>query len=98
MTVSNNIFDQHDKNNLIGSSDSTTSDDMHLTVTFHHNLFTQVTERAPRLRFGRVHVYKNDYEGSKAHVVYPHQYSIGVAYKSKSFPRTTRSTSPAPAY
>ena len=83
VTVSNNVFDQHDKNNLIGSSDSTTSDDTHLTVTFHGNLFSQVTERAPRVRFGSVHVYNNYYEGSKSHPVYAHQYSIGVAYKAK---------------
>ena len=83
VTVSNNVFDRHDKNNLIGSSDSTTSDNGHLTVTFNNNLFTNITERAPRVRFGKVHVYNNLYLGSKADAAYPHGYSIGVAYLAK---------------
>ena len=83
VTVSNNVFAQHDKNNLIGSSDSTTSDNGHLTVTFHNNLFTNITERSPRVRFGKVHVYNNLYLGSKADAAYPHGYSIGVAYLAK---------------
>lgn len=83
VTVSNNRFELHDKNNLIGSSDSTTRDDGHLTVTFHNNHFLDITERAPRVRFGKVHVYNNYYEGDKSDAVYPHGYSIGVAYKAK---------------
>ncbi|MBT2321834.1 polysaccharide lyase family 1 protein [Variovorax paradoxus] len=83
VTVSYNVFDHHEKNNLIGASDSTTSDDGHLTVTFHHNHFTSVGERAPRVRFGRVHVYSNLHEGSRSASVYAHQYSIGVGYKAQ---------------
>lgn len=83
VTVSNNRFELHQKNNLIGSSDSRTSDDGHLTVTFNNNHFLNVAERGPRVRFGKVHVYNNFFEGSKSHAVYPHHYSIGVAYKSK---------------
>jgi pectate lyase len=83
VTVSNNRFELHQKNNLIGSSDSTTSDDGHLTITFHNNHFQNVAERGPRVRFGKVHLYNNFFEGSKSHPVYAHKYSIGVAYKAK---------------
>jgi len=83
VTVSFNVFDRHDKNDLIGSSDSTTSDDGHLTVTFNDNWFANVMERAPRVRFGKVLVYNNYYSGSKTYPTYPHQYSIGVAYLAK---------------
>jgi pectate lyase len=83
VTVSHNRFELHQKNNLIGSSDSATGDDGHLTVTFNDNHFLNVAERAPRVRFGRVHIYNNYFEGSRTHPVYPHQYSIGVAYRAK---------------
>lgn len=83
VTVSNNRFELHQKNNLIGSSDSTTSDNGHLTVTFNNNHFLNVAERSPRVRFGMVHVYNNYFEGSRTHAVYPHHYSIGVAYLAK---------------
>jgi pectate lyase len=83
VTVSYNVFDHHDKNDLIGSSDSTATDDGHLSVTFNDNWFAAVTQRAPRVRFGKVHVYDNLYSGSKADAVYPHAYSIGVGYKAK---------------
>lgn len=83
VTVSNNRFELHQKNNLIGSSDSTTSDNGHLTVTFNNNHFLHVSERSPRVRFGKVHIYNNYFEGNRTHDVYPHHYSIGVAYLAK---------------
>jgi pectate lyase len=83
VTVSNNRFELHQKNNLIGSSDSTTSDNGHLTVTFNNNHFLNVGERSPRVRFGKVHIYNNYFEGSRSHAIYPHKYSIGVAYLAK---------------
>jgi pectate lyase len=83
VTVSNTRFELHQKNNLIGSSDSTTSDNGHLTVTFNNNHFLNVAERAPRVRFGKVHIYNNYFEGSRSHPVYAHKYSIGVAYLAK---------------
>lgn len=83
VTVSNNLFELHSKNNLIGSSDSASEDDGHLTVTFHNNYFRHVAERAPRVRFGQVHLYNNYFEGAKSRPVYAHKYSIGVGYKAK---------------
>ena len=83
VTVSNNRFELHEKNNLIGSSDDRTTDDGHLTVTFNNNHYLNVGERAPRVRFGKVHIYNNYFQGSRTHPVYKHQYSIGVAYKAK---------------
>lgn len=83
ITVSNNVFELHDKNDLIGSSDSTTSDDGHLTVTFHNNYFHNVTQRAPRVRFGKVHLYNNYYEGGRQRGIFLYEYSIGVGYKAK---------------
>jgi pectate lyase len=32
-------------------------------VSFHHNLYQNVTQRQPRVRFGRVHVLNNLYQG-----------------------------------
>lgn len=83
VTISNNRFELHQKNNLVGSSDSTTSDNGHLTVTFNNNHFLHVGERSPRVRFGMVHLYNNYFEGSRSHTVYPHKYSVGVAYLAK---------------
>ncbi|GKT22322.1 hypothetical protein [Acidovorax sp. SUPP3334] len=83
VTVSNNIFDQHDKTHLVGASDSSTDEEGHLTVTFHHNLYRQVMERAPRVRYGKVHVYNNYYAGSKTDAPYKHNYSVGVGYKAQ---------------
>ena len=52
----------HRFSNLIGASDTATNDAGKLRVTFHHNWWgTLCTERMPRVRFGRVHVYNNYY-------------------------------------
>ncbi len=83
VTVSNNVFELHDKNTLVGHDDDVPSDEGHLTVTFDHNHFRHLTQRAPRVRYGKVHAYNNYYEGDRAHPVYPHSYSIGVGMKAK---------------
>src|SRR6478609_2800860 len=65
VTVSWNQFTSHDKTMLIGNSDSATEDREHLRVTLHHNLFDGVGQRAPRVRFGKVHVYNNVYRADR---------------------------------
>jgi len=65
VTVSWNQFAAHDKTMLIGNSDSATEDREHLRVTLHHNLFDGVGQRAPRVRFGKVHVYNNVYRADR---------------------------------
>lgn len=83
LTVSYNRFAEHEKNTLIGSGDRQAGDEGHLRVTLAHNLFEHVHERAPRVRFGRVHVYNNYYAGERQRAVYRHAYSIGVGKEAK---------------
>lgn len=64
VTVSWNQFAHHDKAMLIGNSDSALTDRGLLRVTLHHNLFENIGQRAPRVRFGKVHVYNNLYKAS----------------------------------
>jgi pectate lyase len=61
VTVSWNQFAAHDKTMLIGNSDGALGDRGKLHVTLHHNYFDGVGQRAPRVRFGQVHVYNNLY-------------------------------------
>ena len=63
VTVSAGIASRnHDKMMLIGSSDTAAPDRGKLRVTLHHNLFDGIGQRAPRVRFGQVHVYNNLYD------------------------------------
>jgi len=82
VSVTYNRFGQHEKNMLIGSSDRATGDQSHLRVTLKGNLFEHVAERAPRVRYGQVHVLNNYYVGDRRRAVYGHHYSIGVAHAS----------------
>ncbi|SKC45958.1 pectate lyase family protein [Krasilnikoviella flava] len=66
VTVSWNRFETHDKTMIIGSSDSRLQDRGQHRVTIHHNHFQDIGQRAPRVRFGDVHVYDNSYAQSTA--------------------------------
>ena len=80
VTVSWNEFQDHDKTNLIGSSNSRVADRGRLRVTFHHNLWEDIGQRAPRVRYGDVHVYNNWYVVSDPESYY---YSWGVGVEAE---------------
>jgi pectate lyase len=77
VTVTWNRFRNHDKTMLIGSSDSAAADRGKLRVTFHHNLFDGIGQRAPRVRFGQVHLYNNFYD-VRATPNYGYSWGVGV--------------------
>ncbi|MFD7461821.1 MULTISPECIES: pectate lyase family protein [unclassified Streptomyces] len=80
VTVSWSRFADHDKAMLIGNGDSATGDRGKLRVTLHHNEFESVVQRAPRVRFGQVHVYNNRYVVPED--AHDYRYSIGVSTES----------------
>lgn len=81
VTVSANVFTNHDKTMLIGSSDTVGPDVGKLRVTLRHNVFDQVGQRAPRIRFGQVDLYNNYFRvGGPAF-----DYSIGVGIQSAAY-------------
>jgi len=65
VTVSSNVFLNHDKVMLLGSSDTVrdTNGWGALNITIDHNRFINCGQRLPRVRFGKVHVYSNYVEG-----------------------------------
>ena len=98
VTVSWNRFVNHDKLMLIGSSDSAAADRNKLRVTLHHNLFWNIGQRAPRVRFGQVHVYNNLYRiGNEENYQYSWGVGIEIAqtYAENNFFRTDEAVTPA---
>lgn len=78
VTVSHNVIDRHDKTMLIGHSDSYTADIGRLKVTIANNVFSNVTQRSPRVRFGQVHLFNNYHVGAKGVSPYGHSYGVGI--------------------
>ena len=82
VSVTYNHFAEHEKNMLIGASDRATGDTDRLRITLKGNLFEHVAERAPRVRYGQVHLFNNYYVGERKRSVYGHHYSIGVGHQA----------------
>ncbi|SFM13148.1 Pectate lyase [Paenibacillus sp. 1_12] len=85
VTVSYNYFHDHDKTTLVGGSDGFAGDIGKERITFHHNYYKDITQRAPRVRYGQVHLYNNFYEGTFNNPSYPYLYAIGVGYASQIY-------------
>ncbi|MET9513641.1 pectate lyase [Streptomyces sp. NPDC002994] len=80
VTVSWNAFTDHDKTLMIGNSDSAGATDRgKLRVTLHHNLFRNIVERAPRVRFGQVDAYNNHFVVATQ----GYAYSFGIGLESQ---------------
>lgn len=78
VTASWNVLKDHDKTMLIGNSDGAGDTDRgKLRVTLHHNLFKDLNERAPRVRFGQVDSYNNHFVATRGSV-YGYSYGIGA--------------------
>lgn len=93
VTASWNVFTEHDKTILIGNSDSESTaagDRGKLKVTFHHNLFSDLVERAPRVRFGQVDSYNNHFVAND-----DYSYSFGIGKESQLVAEHNAFTLPA---
>ena len=96
VTVSWNRFLDHDKVMLIGSSDNAPLDVGKLRVTLHHNLFDNLGQRVPRVRYGQVHIY-NNYYGIEGVPNYQYSWGVGIqsaAYAENNFFKTDGSVTP----
>jgi pectate lyase len=58
VTISWSLFSMHDLVMLIGRSPDDSAD-VDIRVTLHHNWWNQTGSYAPRLRFGKVHLFNN---------------------------------------
>lgn len=63
VTVSWNRFFGQDKVSLVGAGDDHMDDRGYLRVTYHHNWFRNTNQRHPRVRYGKVHVFNNLFDG-----------------------------------
>lgn len=90
VTVSYTVFKNHDKTNMVGGSGDQNGpkERDYNRLTFSNNIWDATTQRAPRARFGRIHVYNNYYRGNTAAVDYPLSYYIGMGAESKILSET----------
>jgi pectate lyase len=87
ITISYNIFEQHDKTTLIGSTGGGTMgtdnyETGHERITFSANMWATSTQRAPLGRWGEFHLYNNIYSGNYTDPNYPLLYFIGLGTSS----------------
>ena len=75
ITISYNVFQNHDKTMLIGSSDSDGSNETR-TITLHHNYFYNCGQRLPMVRNSKIHIFNNIYEINNSY--YGSNYCVGV--------------------
>ncbi|TFK97284.1 pectate lyase [Pterulicium gracile] len=61
-TVSYVYFHDHFKGSLVGHSDSNSSEDTKITVTYAYNYFKNINSRTPSFRFGKGHIYNNVFD------------------------------------
>ncbi|MFJ7075378.1 polysaccharide lyase family 1 protein [Streptomyces sp. NPDC098781] len=80
VTVERNVFSNHDKTMLIGSSDSDSTGK--LRVTLHHNVWKGIVQRAPLARIGQIHLYNNVYDTTPLNGYEP-KYSIDSRAKAQ---------------
>ena len=78
VTVSYNLFANHDKTILVGARNNNEADANKLSVTFHHNHFSNCLSRNPYVRYGKVHIYNNWYEGKM-------DYAFGTRFAARIF-------------
>lgn len=85
VTISYNVFKNHDKTNMVGGSgdQNGAKERAFNRLTFSNNVWTNTTQRAPRARFGRIHLYNNYYQGDTAAQEYKLSYFIGMGAESK---------------
>lgn len=80
VTVSRTVFRDHDKTNLVGSGDGRGElDGGKLRSTWHHNLWDDAGQRAPRVRFGDVDLYNNYHRVSAERAgLFDYVWGVGV--------------------
>ncbi len=72
LTASYNRFHDHDKVSICNSGTQHFEDNGKMRVTYHHNMFESVTQRNPRVGYGRGHVFNNYYDSISGYCIGAH--------------------------